>query len=84
MGYESLMLLIATAYFAGIRLSAPTTRYDWDAVEGILRLYHTGKPLEVLVRKGAKNVTMSFENKIYQLQEAEHAGFIVQGKEPPV
>jgi hypothetical protein len=73
-------MLMATAYFAGIRLAAPDTRIEWR--DGDVLWVWSGAR-SVCVRAGAVNALLSHDGKNYQITEPEHAGFFVQGRQPP-
>ena len=81
LGYGSITMLMSAAYFAGIRLSDRNTRAEWR--EDALYVSSTPNRVSVCVRAGAQNALLTYEGRHYQLKEPEHAGFIVQGRQPP-
>jgi hypothetical protein len=80
-GPASITMLMATAFFAGLRPSNGGLRVTWE--NDILTVAAPARNISVCVLKGSCNVTLNYQGKTYQLSVPEHAGFIVQGKEVP-
>lgn len=82
-GYEAVTLLMSTAYFAGLRLTSRDVRVSWAPDGGVLELFSTTRPIRVQAAKGAKNVTLVYNQVVHQITSPEHAGFIIQGRPVP-
>ena len=82
LGYASITTLMSAAYFAGLRFSDGNTRVQWQT-DGALQIVSLGKQLSVRIHAGAAQATLYCAGKYHPLKEPEHAGFIIQGRDPP-
>ena len=81
LGANTFSLLMATAYFAGVRFNDHGTLIVFRHSARYIAI--KTPTIDIRAMAGSANVTLTFQGTTHQLTVPEDAGFIVQGKKVP-